>query len=268
MKSKILLVLVPLVIILAGGGIFLTTIAKSSQNPTDGATPVPTAKPKVNLIDIKDRPYISLEPLTARNELQLTVHNLPKKAEEMEVLLEYDRNKGVLDAVLKNYSLTNIPSINKIFLGSKSTGGHITYHDDVVGGSLTLTFTSDDEPYSLEVPWRYDDTQPRYSELATQDLKFQLVLDEPFRTPKILIMQSPGLPIPADGEVLAGPYLVRGVGVLPKINGQLTIRLIQAEPNAKLLIFNGQSWQAVDSVITDRALTARVPLAEAYLVTK
>lgn len=268
MKSKLPLILIPVVITLVGVGIFLMTKNQSTNSQAASATPAPTAKPKVNLIDIKDRPYVSLEPLSARNELQLTVHNLPKKADEMEVLLEYDRNKGVLDAVLKNFSLSTIPSINKLFLGSKSTGGHITYHDDVVGGSLTMTFSGEAEAYSLEVPWRYDDTQPRYSELATQDLKFQLILDEPFRTPKILIMQSPGLPIPADGEVLAGPYLVRGVGVLPQINGQLTIRLNQAETKAKLFVFNGQSWQEVSSTLSDRSLTATVPLAEAYLVTK
>jgi hypothetical protein len=179
-------------------------------------------------------------------------------------LLEYDRNKGVEDAVLKSFSLSTVPSINKIFLGSKSAGGHTTYHDDVIGGDLTMTFSGEEEDYSLRVPWRYDDTQQRYSQIATRDRYFELVLDEPYRTPKILVMQSPGLPAPVDGQVLAGPYLVRGVGILPNLTGQLTMRLPQAEPEAKLVIFNGQTWQTQEDNhrhITDHIITATVPLA-------
>jgi hypothetical protein len=266
-KLKPALLAIPVVLGLTIAGFVVARNGSGAPNP-DQQNPVATPKPKVNLIEIAKRPYVTLEPLTARNELQLTVHTLPLAAKDMEVLLEYDRNKGVMDAVLKSFSLTNPPSIHKIFLGSKSTGGHVTYHDDVVGGKLTLTFSGDDEPYSLEVPWRYDDTQPRYTQISTSDLKFQFVLDEPYRTPKILVMQSPGLPTPVDGQVLAGPYLIRGVGVLPNIRGQLTIRLPQAEPEAKLLIFDGQTWQPQTVTITDHTLTATVPLASVYVVVK
>jgi hypothetical protein len=266
-KLKPALIAIPVLLLVVVVGFFVTrngSGAVDSQTQTAAATP----KPKVNLIEIAKRPYVTLEPLSARNELQLTVHTLPLAAKDMEVLLEYDRNKGVMDAVLKSFTLTNLPSVHKIFLGSKSTGGHVTYHDDVVGGKLVLTFSGQDEPYSLEVPWRYDDTQPRYTQISTSDLKFQLILDEPYRTPKILVMQSPGLPTAVDGQVLAGPYLVRGVGVLPNITGQLTIRLPQAEPEARLLIFDGQTWQPQTSTVTDHTLTASVPLASVYVVVK
>lgn len=265
-KPAYLVVLV--VIAAAAGGLLLTRSRSNSNAAGNNQNVAATPKPKVNLIELKDRPYITLEPLTGRNELQFTVHTLPKKAQDVEVLLEYDRNKGVMDAVLKSFSLSDLPSINRIFLGSKSSGGHITYHEDVVGGKLTMTFSGEGEGYALEVPWRYDDTQPRYTQIATSDLKFQLVLDEPYRTSKILVMQSPGLPAPIDGEVLAGPYLVRGVGVLPQLNGQLTLRLAAAEPDAKLVIFNGQTWQPQASTMSEHTLTATVPLADAYMVIK
>jgi hypothetical protein len=264
-KIKPALVIIPVVLLL-GTAVFMMTRARSESAGSDQPQAVTTPKPKINLIDIKDRPYVTLAPLTARNELQLTFHTLPLKAAEVEVLLEYDRNKGVEDAVLKSFSLSTVPSINKIFLGSKSAGGHTTYHDDVIGGDLTMTFSGEEEDYSLQVPWRYDDTQQRYSQISTRDRYFELVLDEPYRTPKILVMQSPGLPAPVDGQVLAGPYLVRGVGILPNLTGQLTIRLPQAESEAKLVIFNGQTWETRESTITDHIITATVPLAEAYAV--
>ena len=235
--------------------------AKDEQKPVAESTP----KPKVNLIDIKERPYVSLQPLQSRNELQFVISNLPKKASSVEVILEYDRNKGVLDAVLKNFSLPAIPYADKLFMGSKSSGGHITFHEDVIGGTLTLNFTGP-ENYSVQVPWRYDDTQPHYTQVATADQKFQMVLDKPFRTPKIVIMQSPGLPSPVDGTLVAGPYLIRGVGPLPVMDAKLTIHLPQTEEGYKLMGFNGQKWQQFDSVLEGRTLTATVPLVETYVV--
>lgn len=245
----------------------LSGCGKAKSNSEATPQPSATPKPKVNLIDLKQRPYVTLQPTTARNELEFTIHNQPFGANSVEVVLEYDRNKGILDAVLKQFSIDRIPYTNKLFMGSKSSGGHTTYHDDVIGGTLTLSFTGANT-YALEVPWRYDDTQPRYSDFATTDLRFQMVLDQPMRTPKIIVMQSPGLPIPLSGTLLAGPYLIRGVGPLPAVNGKLTIRLTEETPGAKLYGFNGQKWQELPATIDGRVITATVPLIDAYVVAK
>lgn len=268
-KKKVLTFLLPIALVVIGAIAFIVTRGSADNQADAGKTPAPTIKPRVNIIALEERPYVTLEPLPARNELSFTVHNLPKTAEEVEVLLEYDRNKGVMDAVLKMFNITAVPYQNKLFMGSKSAGGHTTYHDDVIGGKLIMNFSGSDD-YSLEVPWRYDDTQARYTQLATADLAFQLTLDQPWRTSKVVIMQSPGLPIPTSGEVIAGPYVVRGVGAPPSLTGTITIRLPEAEmTEAKLAYFDGEKWQPVESTLDRRTLTAtKVPLASVYVVTK
>ena len=268
MKNKKIIipsVLVVVVILVASVAFAALKNGNSTGIATD-STPVSTPRPKVNLIDIKDRPYVTLQPLQERNTLQLSVQNLPKKAKNVEILLEYDRNKGILDAVLKSFVLDKIPYADKLFLGSKSAGGATTYHDDVTGGHITLTFSGGDEQYSLQVPWRYDDTQPHYTQLATSDLKFQLLLDTPFRTPKVLVMESPGLPAQIEGKVISGPFLVRGVGPLPDIQAKLSIRLDEPSESAKLYGFNGQKWQQLEATMDNRTLSASVPLVETYVV--
>ena len=268
-NKKIIIPAVIVIAVLIVSSVAFAAFKKGATKPgSAGATPAPTPKLNVNIIDIKDRPYVTLQPLQDRNMLQFTVQTLPKKANTVEVLLEYDRNKGVLDAVLKTFVLDKTPYVDKIFLGSKSAGGATTYHDDVIGGTITMTFSGGDESYALQVPWRYDDTQPHYTQLATSDLKFQLLLDEPFRTPKVVVMQSPGLPAQIDGKVIAGPYLVRGVGPLPAINAKLTIHLENDSSKAKLYGFNGQKWQQLDSTVDGRTLTATVPFVETYVVTE
>lgn len=236
-----------------------------NKNPNVNPEVNSTPKPRVNLIEFKDRPYVSLQPLAERNVLEFKINNLPLKAKNVEVLLEYDRNKGVLDAVLKNFNLAKIPYIDNIFLGSKSAGGHITYHEDVIGGKLTLTFGGEKESYALEVPWRYDDTQPYYTELSSTDSRFQVTLDKPWKTSKILIMQSPGLPVPLANKIILGPYLIRGVGPIPNNTASIKINLPE-EIKAKLMYFNGQKWIEAESNVNGKILQASGPLAEAYVI--
>lgn len=224
-----------------------------------------TLEQPINQIDISERPYVELQPLVGRNQVQLTIHSLKLDADEVEVILEYDRNRGVMDAVLRQFPLTDFPHREMLFLGSRSAGGHITYHDDVIGGTLRLNFSGSND-YILEVPWRYDDSQPQYSRLSTSDGFFQIELATPIYQRKVVVMQSPGLPQEIDGEVLAGPYLVRSVGNLPNTQVDLTIRLPQANSDVVLMGWNGDEWREIPAEVEGRSLTAEADLLDAYVV--
>jgi hypothetical protein len=262
--KKVIIIAAVLGILVVVGLIYFSN--RSSQPEEVAIKPTPKPEP-VNIIPVSDRPYVTLEPLTARNQLEIVIHDLKVPAEKVEVALEYDRNQGVLDAVLKQFRLDNLPLVENLFMGSKSAGGHITYHDDVIGGDLNLKF-SGDQRYSLQTPWRYDDTQKQYEEFSTSDGKFQIVFVEPFKTPKMLIMLSPGLPESVDGEILAGPYLFRGVGGLPDSQVELKVRLNETVETAQLLGWDGDAWLELDSEIIDKTLTATDESFEAYIVTE
>jgi hypothetical protein len=236
-----------------------TTSKPSKQNTVSSAP--------VNLINVKERPYVSLKPLTSRNDLEFTVHNLPKKSDSVEVTLEYDRNKGVMDAVVKQFNLDKIPAVETIFLGTKSAGGHITYHDDVIGGSMILKFTGTD-PYNLKVPWRYSDTEKEYQNLSSTDGFFQAVLESPIKQSKVLIMQSPGVPEGLTGDIAAGPYLIATLGDLPKTQVQLTLRLPETATVVTLWGYDGAKWHELKSTLEIKAVTAKVDLYPLYVVTK
>lgn len=230
--------------------------------------PASTPPPKpVNLINTTDRPFVTLQPLTARNDIQLVIHDLKKPADEVEVTLEYDRNKGVLDAVLRHFTLSKVPYTDKLFLGSESAGGHVTYHEDVIGGLLRLEFAGETE-YALEVPWRYDDTAKTYSQLSTADAKFQVTLKDPIKQSKVIVMQSPGLPKNVDGTVLAGPYLIRTVGSLPKTTAQVSIRLPEESQTAKMNGWDGTKWTALETKIEGKTVSTNSPLYDVYIVTQ
>jgi hypothetical protein len=261
-KRTITIALIILVILIGVGGVVL---ARRSNNDTQVVRrPTPPPEP-VNIIAVSERPYVSLQPLTSRNNLELIIHDLKLPADSLEVTLEYDRNKGVLDAVFKQLSLAKIPFIDTLFLGSKSAGGHTTYHDDVVGGKLLLKFTGDNR-YALEVPWRYDDTQRQYAEFSTADGYFQIVFATPIRQAKMLAMQSPGLPENLEGEVIAGPYLLSTVGPLPAISADVTLRLTRQSDSVELYGWDGDEWQSIeDFTLEDRTLSATSPLYQVFV---
>lgn len=249
-------------LLLIGGGVFAFT-----RKPEAEIVAPPSKKPKkaVNLIPLEERPYVSIQPLQARNMLEVTIHDLKKAAKSVEIILEYDRNKGVLDAVLNSFSLDKTPLVEQMFLGSKSAGGATTYHDDVIGGTVTLDFS--DEDYALEVPWRYDDTKTSYDALSTTDGKFQIAFDKPLKTQKVLVMQSPGLPVEAKGKVLSGPYFIGIVGDLPEGTAEVKLRLSEESSGATIYGFDNGEWVKYETSTDGKTATAKGKLVSTYLAT-
>ena len=264
MKKPVIPVAIGVVLLVVISGFLIVKGRPSSSPAAPSPTPVPAP---VNIIDLKDRPYVTLEPLVTRNDLNFTIHNLPKPATTVEVTLEYDRNKGVLDAVLKQFALSAMPFSDTIFLGSKSAGGHTTYHEDVTGGTLTLRFMGK-EPYSLKVPWRYADTQKEYPEISTTDGFFQAIFSQPIKQLKILVMQSPGAPEGLKGEIISGPYLIRTVGPLPQLTVNLTLRLSAESATATLWGYDGSAWSKLPATVNGKTLTSSAPLLPVYVVTQ
>lgn len=259
-KSKIIIATL-LVLGIVGGG-YMALRPKAAPEIVEP----PSKKPKkqVNLIPQSERPYVTLQPLQGRNMLELTIHDLKKPAKSVEVTLEYDRNKGVLDAVLNSFAIDETPLIEEMFLGSKSAGGHTTYHDDVIGGTMTLDFSQED--YALEVPWRYDDAKTSYDQLSTSDGKFQLSLDKPIKQSKVVIMQSPGLPGKANGEVLSGPYYISTVGDLPETTMSVSMRITEESPNAVIMGWDGTEWVEYPSTVDGKTVSTKGDLVSTYIV--
>lgn len=265
MKKKPMMIMGIVALVVIGLGGFAWMRSRGNK-PVEHVQQPKKVQAPVNLIAIKERPYIELIPLAERNKLQLVIHERKKAAETVEVVLEYDRNKGVMDAVLKEFTLTSPVQKEEIFLGSKSAGGHTTYHDDVIGGTYTLNF--EDEDYALKEPWRYSDTEKSYAEFSTSDGFFQVKLDKPYQTSKIVVMKSPGYPGELEGEVIAGPYLFRGVNALSEATLDLTIRASEESPSAVLMGWDGTEWQEIEANISGRSVTAETKAYQVFVVQK
>jgi hypothetical protein len=263
-KQKIVLALSLIVGLVMVAGLIIVRARQAA--PVEDVVAPPPLPEIVNTIPVSDRPYVEMQPLASRNDLQITIHEPKIAADSVEIALEYDRNEGIMDALLRTFQLSQLPVKEKLFLGSRSAGGHVTYHDDVIGGSLRMEFKGS-EPYILEIPWRYDDKASQYSQLSTADGRFQVELARPIRSAKVVVMLSPGLPAPLEGEVIAGPYLFRGVGALPQTEVTIRIRLIETPSEVTLYGWTGEIWEKIEAELNGRTLTAETIVYQAYATT-
>lgn len=251
-------------IILSGCSLFRRK-AKDSNEPDPSASRI--SEP-VNLIDVSQRPYLSITPSANGRELTLSVGSLAKDASEAEYELEYqsgDLLQGAFGSF--DFSSATLPASKEILLGSCSAGGACTYHENVTGGTLTMKFEGD-ETYAVKTEWRFIKSADADGQYSSRDGRFQIeagtLLD---RNSYIVVMNTSGLPSPSDRSLLAGPYGIFPSGNLPNSGEiELTVRLSEAGESATIIGWDGEDWVEFDTTIEDSSATATVDLLSTYIV--
>jgi len=269
MSKKLLIpLIIVLALILVAGSIFF--IIKGKNTAPAAATKRPPINEPVNVIDLVERPYITLTPRTDGRELTFYVANLPKIASDMEYELEYQAGtllQGAFGSI--DFAAEKPPVSKKILLGSCSAGGACSFHEDVQGGSITMQFRGQPN-YGLKDEWRFLPTKGAKGKFASRDSKFQVsaakVLDN---SAFLIIMQTSGLPAAAPGQVLAGPYGIYPSSGLPsKGELDLTMRLSADSDTATIYGFDGGNWVKFDTKVADKEATATVDPLELFIAVK
>ena len=240
-------------------------IKKKVETPA----PRPKIQEVVNTVPLSERVYATLSFASSSNfplgrELTLTVAD-SKSASLIEYELEYQAGTLVQAGLGSISTKDNKPPYSKdILLGSCSAGGACSYHEDVKGGTLLLRFKGSPVG-NLKGEWNYY-APGNDGKLSSRDAKFQL--DAPkLKKAFVVVSQTLGLPKIVEGDVLAGPYhLASTAGVAGEM--ELTMRLVEETPTAKLLFWNGSSYQPVKHNLEGKTATATISSAGTYLVVK
>lgn len=255
--------IIALLLIVGGGFAF---IKMRSNNPAEEVQD--TKKKKVsqpmNVIDVKDRPYVRILPQADGRNLDLVVHTVNKPAEAMEYELEYQAG-SLLQGAFGELDLASLPSTKRILLGSCSAGGACTYHEDVKGGSLVSRF-SGPEDYALKQDWRYLDNKAKETAVSSKDAKFQLDAKNMAQQRFIVIFNSPGYPEGLTGTPVSDPYSLETSSTLSG-EGELTMRATE-EGELTIMGWDGSKWQEFDTTVEGKEAKATVALLPLYLVVK
>lgn len=248
-------------LIVAVVGVLALRNGKSST-----ATDEPTKKQKieapVNVIPVSERPYVQIAPVADGRNIQLIVKALNKPATEVEYELEYQAGT-LLQGIFGLIELGDVPAQVTELLGSCSAGGKCSYHEDVKGGTLLLSFAGP-ETYAVKQDWKYIDNAAGDTQVSSKDAKFQLESEDIADQRYVVIYNTPGLPEPVEGTIASDPYSLAVSSTLSG-TGTLTMRASQ-EGNLKIMGWDGEAWQDFGGTVEEKMVSAEVDLMELYVV--
>lgn len=268
MKKPQIIILAVILVLLIPAAIFAVTKLRSSNQPTDNQ---PTQQKKkvskpVNEISIEERPYVVITP-TLNREIDVTVKRLPKAAEAVEYLAEYQYgtslggNENIID-------LATLPATKQFALYSRSAGGKTSFEEDVKGGDLTLMFQGADE-YWLKQGWNYYDrvnakSTTKESALTSRDGKFGISGADLKSAKYLVIYNSPGYPSELPGKAMSEVYTFQAAGLT---SGEADVKIrMSEEGSASIYGWDGKAWKEFDTAVNGKEATATVDVMESYMV--
>ena len=268
MKKLVIMGIVSVIalLLLAFLAIFFFARGKiSTSNQQATPTPKPKLSLPVNVVPPIKRPYITLSPTSAR-EVILSIENKPKKSEVADYELQYSSGDKE-EAAIGELKVSTVPVKKTILLGSQSGGGKITYHEEVTGGSLVLTFY--DENYKISNEWAYIDNRKPSTAFSSRDGKFRIAYEKPIQSPYVILFQNPGFPTPPEGEILAGMYSISTTGAVPSQDGVVEVRVGEDVTDPRLLGWTGDEWIEIEATLIEGFLSTNSgPILSGYVVVK
>ena len=266
-KKLIIGVVIGLVVVLAGGIFAATKLMNQSDQTADTTKQKKKLTPQLDTIPVEERPYITMLPQGDGHNVEIVVNDLKKDASSMDYELEYQAGT-LLQGAFGSLDLTSFPAKKQILLGSCSAGGACTYHEDVKGGTLLVSF---DGPtaYAHKTEWKYFENKAKETAFSSKDEKFQIESDG-FKTASYLIIyRSPGAPKSLEGELNSNIYTLEAAPGLASYSGtaDLTMRLDE-DVDSTIMGWDGSEWHEFETTRDGKTATANVQLMEAYVVVK
>lgn len=259
MRKLVSYVAILLFVVLAAGSLAGCRKKEEPQQPT-AQQPV---RPPVNVIEVTQRPYVSLSPTQNGRNLELVLHDVKQSAQAAEYEIEYQTG-DMLQGAYGELNLDELPYSEDILLGSCSAGGKCTYHENVTGGELLLTFEGDEE-YALKNGWSFIDNQDGETAFSSQDSKFRLQGDALAAVNYLVIYNTPGLPENVEQALVSAPYSVAADRPL-KEEVTVTIRMDKETTEPTILGWDGEAWVELTTSQEEKMASAQGPLYEAYVV--
>lgn len=266
MNKKFIPIIAVIAVILLLGGVFAATKLLGKK---DAPEPTQQAKKKitlpVNVIALEERPEVTITPEADGRNITVAVSSVRKEATEAEYELEYQAGT-LLQGAADLLELADLPVSKKILLGSCSAGGACTYHEDVKGGTVTMTFTGGSDPYALKSDWKYIDNKAKEGEISSRDAKLQLSSKDLASNRFLIIFNSFGIPEGLSGTPVSSPYTITSSSALQGA-AELTLRANE-DGGTTIMGWDGTTWQEFETTVDGKTLTATVELMPIYVAVK
>ena len=264
MKKKLPIIILVLVLILGSGAFIFLRKDKNVEEETT-VTKKKISQP-VNIIEVSERPYMTLEPSADGHHITISVEELKKEALSLDYEMEYQTG-SMLQGFQGLLTLDSLPVSEKKLFGSQSAGGAITYHEDIKGGNLLAEFDGPDD-YAVKSAWRYFTNSDKETEFSSQDTKFSISNADLARYSYVVIYNSPGYPGEIKAELASDPYTVRAERSLKSLSSNFDVSIRSSEENVVIMGYDGAEWTEMETSVTDGIANASGAFMDVYVLVK
>lgn len=189
---------------------------------------------------LEERPYVTMTPRADGKEFTLNISRI-KNAKTIEYELVYLSN-GLSRGVIGSITLKGETAVERELLLGTCSRNVCKYDEGVEEGTLTLRFRGEDGTRKFVSDFHL---QQGEKELTSVDNNFNL--RGTFSTSAFyLTMNTIGLPSEIEGKVIGGPYGVFTAGTQTVKNGEVSLKLEEENPSAKLFSWTGRAWQEME----------------------
>lgn len=263
--KKKLLIILPIILIVIIGTIFLLNKNKGTEKVAEPTSTKKKIQSPVNVIAVAERPYMRLEPSADGHYITIIIEEIKKSATELDYEMEYQTG-SMLQGFGGLIKLDKVPVSEKKLFGSQSAGGAITYHEDIKGGNLLAQFAGT-ENYAVKSAWRYFTNSDKATTFSSQDTKFSITNQSLNKYSYIVIYNSPGYPGEVEGELLSDPYVIAAEKSLKLLSSNFEISIRSSE-DGKIMGYDGSKWQEMNSTYESGVVKASGPIMDVYLLLK
>lgn len=253
--------IIPLVLLIVGGVWFLR------RKPTERKIETPKGIEEINVLPVKERPYMILTPSADGHFLTVEIVE-PKKFKSVDYEFEYQTGTSIKGGI-GSFDFTESPPYEKEeLLGTKSKDDYY-FDEDVTGGSFTFRFL-DGKRAALKADFTLNQAGEVEGRFSSRDLRVTLDVGETGLSSKTFVVttQTMGLPDKVEGEVLLGPYGFFSSGKSSVKQGTLSFKSKDLVAEAKILAWIGNEWVEQESVIESGKISAQVSELATFVVVK
>jgi len=270
MKNKNFLY-ISAVIILALVIITVMIISKpKANNESPKQVETPPQVQKVNDIPLAQRPFVTMNIRPAEKNcegMDLLVDNFKGEETQFDYFMEYETEKGLIEVINGNRDLTVPKKHDPLLFGTCSSGACTC--QQVVDGSLKLTFTSSSGKYILKNDFVYSLVGEKDGLLKSKDLRlvvdFKNILSAKSR---VLIGSSFGLPADLENKVVLGPYYLSSNGV-SKLKTPAKAYFQSKDATAgKVKFWNGEQWEDLETTVDGDKINFEITQLGVVLLTE
>lgn len=260
MNKKILIPIIILVLLLAGGVIFFVSKNKDKNAQGPDLVQTPPQINKVNDLALSKRPFVELIPHAnpARcGGVDMKITNFKNNETKAEYELEYTTDK-MIQAVFGNRSFIETVEHSPLEFGTCSKGKCKCDDENITGGNLKLILHGDQE-YTLKENFSYYNIGEAEGFLTSFDKRLTIETGKAFSQKTSVIVSSTfGLPAELNDKVIKGPYamFIEDFKIGDQLDNEINYILQAKEAETgKIQGWDGSNWQVLDSQYSDGKAT-------------